>query len=50
MRRILGIVFALLVVGLAGGFLSLGAFPPKPALQPVHRVIANDRLGGAQPG
>jgi hypothetical protein len=44
MRRILVILFGLFVVVLAGGFLSLGAFPPRAPAQPVHQTLSNDKL------
>ncbi len=47
MRRILAIVFGLVAVVLAGGFLSLGAFPPRPAVHPVHQTVPNDKLAPA---
>ncbi len=47
MRRILAIVFGLVVVVLAGGFLSLGAFPPHPTVHPVHQTVPNDKLAPA---
>ena len=47
MRRIFAILFGLLVVVLAGGFLSLGAFPPRAPQHAVHQLIANDRLAPA---
>jgi hypothetical protein len=36
MRRILVILSATVVVLLAGGFVALGAFPPKAPAHPVH--------------
>ena len=47
MRRILAIVLGLVAVVLAGGFLSLGAFPPRAPTHPVHRTVPNDRLSPA---
>lgn len=47
MRRILAILSAAIVIVLAGGFLALGAFPPKPAPQPVH---VNVPAGTLAPG
>ena len=49
MRRIFVIVLGVGVVVLAGGFLSLGAFPPKPASHPVHQLVPTDRLAAPQP-
>lgn len=43
MRLVLGILLGLVIVGLGGGFIALGAFPPKPAQHPVHQVLAIDR-------
>lgn len=48
MRLVLGIILGLVVVVLGGGFLSLGAFPPKPPQHAIHQVLAADKLG-AQP-
>jgi hypothetical protein len=45
MRRAFLIILAVGVVLLAGGFLSLGLFPPKPQAHEVQVVIPNDRLG-----
>ena len=47
MRRILAILFGLFVVVLAGGFLSLGAFPPRAPEHSVHQVLSNDKLAPA---
>ena len=47
MRRILAIVFGLVVVVLAGGFLSLGAFPPRAPVHPVHQTVPNSKLAPA---
>jgi hypothetical protein len=39
----------LIVLGGAVGFLALGAFPPEPHPNGVHKVIANDRVGHTSP-
>ena len=44
MRRILAIAAALVLVLLIGGFLSLGAFPPRAPAHPVHQLMSNDKL------
>lgn len=44
MRRVFAIVLGIGVVVLAGGFLSLGAFPPRPAMHPVHQLVSLDKL------
>lgn len=45
MRLVFGIILGLAVIVLGGGFLSLGAFPPKPPQHAVHQVLATDKLG-----
>lgn len=49
MRRVFAVLAGLCVVLLVGGFFSLGAFPPKPQLHPVHEMVPMDRLAPAQP-
>lgn len=44
MRLVLAIILGVVVVGLGGGFLALGAFPPRAPQHPVHQVIATDKL------
>ncbi len=44
MRRTLAILFGVLAVALAGGFLALGAFPPKAPSRPVHEAVSTQRL------
>lgn len=44
MRRVLPIVFGVCVIVLAGGFLALGAFPPKPSQHAVHQLVPIDKL------
>ena len=44
MRGIVWIVVLLVVLGLAGGFLALGAFPPQPKVETVQKVIPNERF------
>jgi hypothetical protein len=44
MRRVFVVVLGVGVVALAGGFLSLGAFPPKPPQQAVHQLVPTDKL------
>ncbi len=39
------VVLALGVLALAGGFIYLGAAPPRPHVQQVHVVLPNDRFG-----
>ncbi|MGH7057150.1 MAG: hypothetical protein ACREFZ_04600 [Acetobacteraceae bacterium] len=39
MRAALLIVVIVVLVGLGGGFLWLGAFPPAPHVHPVERAI-----------
>jgi hypothetical protein len=45
MRLVFGIILGLAVIVLGGGFLSLGAFPPKPPQHAMHQVLAADKLG-----
>ena len=42
-RIVLAIVLLLLLV-LGGGFLLLGAFPPEAKVQPIQKVLPNDRF------
>lgn len=44
MSRIVLAVVLLLLLVLGGGFLLLGAFPPEIAVQPVQKVVPNDRF------
>ena len=44
MRRFVWILFVLIILGLAGGFLALGAFPPRPQVQTIQKVLPNDRF------
>jgi hypothetical protein len=44
MRNTVWIVLALLILGLGGGFLALGAFPPEPKVQTIQKVLPNDRF------
>jgi hypothetical protein len=48
MRRLFFFVLFLGVVIVAIGVVMLGAFPPSPHVQPVQKVLPNDRFG--QPG
>lgn len=47
MRRILLIASGAVAAALVLGFLSLGAFPPRPAQHPVHAAIPADRLAAS---
>lgn len=40
-------VLVLGVVALAGGFIYLGAKPPRPQVQQMHVLLPNDRFGGS---
>ena len=40
-------VLVLGVVALAGGFIYLGAAPPRPHVQQMHVVLPNDRFGSS---
>ncbi len=44
MRNIVWIVLLLLILGLGGGFLALGAFPPEPKMQAIQKVLPNERF------
>jgi hypothetical protein len=44
MRRVFLIVVLVGLVLLGAGALLLGAFPPEPKVQPVQKVIPNDRF------
>jgi Na+-transporting methylmalonyl-CoA/oxaloacetate decarboxylase gamma subunit len=44
MGRVLFVLFLLVVVASGLGFLALGAFPPEPQSNPVHKVMPNDRF------
>lgn len=44
MRRPLTLVLLIIVVLLVAGFLALGIFPPDPRVEPVERVIPNERF------
>lgn len=44
MRRFVWFLVVLVLVLLAGGFLGLGAFPPKPRVETVQKVLPNDRF------
>ncbi len=44
MRRILAILFGVVVIALGGGFLALGAFPPKAPARLVHETVSTQRL------
>ncbi len=44
MRRPLLITLLLALVALAVGVAMLGAFPPDPHVQPVQKVLPNDRF------
>jgi hypothetical protein len=37
------VLLGMLAAGL--GFLALGAFPPEPKSQSIHKVISNDHFG-----
>jgi len=50
MRRILAIIVALGVLALLGGFLWIGAFPPKAPIHPVHEEVPVSRLAGGKGG
>ncbi len=46
MGRVLAILVILVLLGLGGGFLWLGAFPPAPPhAAPVQRTIPNSTIG-----
>jgi hypothetical protein len=45
MIRIFVVVLCVGIAALAGGFLYLGAAPPKPHVQEMHVVLPNDRFG-----
>ncbi len=47
MIRFFLVVLALVVLALAGGFIYLGAVPPRPHVQQLHVVLPNDRFGGS---
>ena len=44
MRRILAVLFGVVVIALGGGFLALGAFPPKAPARLVHEAVSTQRL------
>ena len=44
MSRIIFAIVLLLLLLLGGGFLLLGAFPPEAKVQPVQKVLPNDRF------
>jgi hypothetical protein len=44
MSRIVFAIMLLLLLVLGGGFLLLGAFPPDAKVQPVQKVLPNDRF------
>ncbi len=44
MSRIIFAIVLLLLLLLGGGFLLLGAFPPEANVQPVQKVLPNDRF------
>lgn len=44
MRRFLLLLVLVLILAGIAGFLMLGAFPPDPAMQPVERVLPNERF------
>ena len=45
MIRFFAIVLGLGFAALLGGFLYLGAAPPKPPVQQMHVVLSNARFG-----
>jgi hypothetical protein len=45
MGRIFLIVLVLGLLGLGVAVLGLGAFPPDPKVQPIQKVLPNDRFG-----
>ena len=44
MSRIVLAIVLLLLLLLGGGFLLLGAFPPEARVEPVQKVLPNDRF------
>jgi hypothetical protein len=44
MSRFFLAVFALFLALIVGGFLVLGAFPPRVHRQPVEHVLPNDKF------
>ncbi|MBB2174439.1 hypothetical protein [Gluconacetobacter johannae] len=44
MQRILLVLLGVVVLVLAGGFVSMGAFPPPAPVQPVHKDVPSDRF------
>jgi hypothetical protein len=44
MSRFVWIVLVLVLLGFAGGFLALGAFPPRPHVETIQKVLPNDRF------
>ena len=44
MRRLFLLVVLLVLVVMAGGVVMLGAFPPEPRPQAIHKVLPNDRF------
>jgi len=47
LRRLLLIVPVLVILALAGGFVWLGAFPPKPHVESVDHAVPVDRFAPA---
>ena len=45
MIRFVLIIVGVGIVALAGGFIYLGAAPPRPHMQEVHVTLPNDRFG-----
>jgi hypothetical protein len=45
MRRLFFFVLLLGLVIVAAGIVVLGAFPPAPHIQPVQKILPNDRFG-----
>lgn len=44
MSRIVLAVFVLVLLVVVGGMVFLGAFPPKPRMEQVERVLPNERF------
>lgn len=44
MGRLLLVLFLLIALAAGLGFLALGAFPPEPKTEPVHKMMPNDRF------
>jgi hypothetical protein len=44
MRGLVWIILLLVVLGIGGLFLGLGAFPPEPKTEAVQKVLPNERF------